>query len=329
MLLHAVTEALPDLGLSGTPELVGQDFNVTYRVDDPVHGPVAVRCNLDSPRTAAEVAAEVAWVAALAADGVPVARPVSERVATTAIPGLREDAPVVAYHWVDGEDLGAVIDEPDRRTEALAGLRGLGAAMGRLHEHARSFSLPPGTTRPVYDDWWLGTEDHLHDMRGPWATPDVIEVHDAARSAIEDGVGGALDAADDHLLLHADLHPWNARHHTGRPPTVFDFDDSGFAVPVLDLAVSLFYVRDDPEAEAAFLEGLATSGTSGHALAALVGTPLLEALVAGRQLLMLSSVVSSPSGGPADLDVAEYAQRSRRRLAHWLETGRFELLPAT
>jgi hypothetical protein len=108
---------------------------------------------------------------------------------------------------------------------------------------------------------------------------------------------------------------------------VFDFDDSGFAAPELDLAISLFYVRDDEEAETALLAGLAGSGAVGSALAAQAGTPALEALVASRQLLMLSTLVGSPSGGPADLDVVEYAQRSRRRLEHWLTTGRFVLLP--
>ena len=46
-------------------------------------------------------------------------------------------------------------------------------------------------------------------------------------------------------MLHADLHNSNLKWCRGRL-YVFDFDDSAIGVPMQDLAISAYYLRDEP-----------------------------------------------------------------------------------
>lgn len=322
--MEAARRLLPAFGLEGADaELVHHDFNATCRV---VHdsGTYALRLNVASPRSADEVAGELAWVSALAADGVHVATPrpgLDEPVPTVRIDGVDRDVPAVVFHWLDGDDLGELVD--DDPATAVPWLRGLGRVMGRLHEHARGWSLPEDAPRPMYDSVLLGGENRLAAADGAWRTPELDAVLDAAWPRIEEQTRDLL--ADDHLLIHADLHGWNAKVTTdGDTPVVFDFDDAGFGNPVLDLAIATFYLRDDERLEAALHEGLATT-PAGAGLVEHVGSPAFEALVAGRQWLLLDDVVCNPIGPPPGFDLVAYGRKVTARLEHWLGTGRFTL----
>ncbi len=325
-LLDAARDLLPAFDLAGADvTLLQHEFNATCRLDHP-DGTFAMRLNISSPWTAAQVAGELAWVTALGEDGVhvPTPRPArDEPVPTVRIEGVGRDVPAVVFGWLPGDDLGALVD--DDPAGAVPWLRGLGRVMGRLHEHAAAWSLPDGVVRPRYDSVLLGGEYGLSTSDGPWRTAELDAALTATWSAIEARTTDVL--ATDHRLLHADLHPWNAKVvDDGTTPVVFDFDDAGLGNPVLDLAIATFYLRDEPPLEAALHEGLATTD-EGAALVEHVGTPAFEAMVAGRQWLLLDDVVCNPIGALPDFDVLAYGRKVTARLEHWLGTGRFTLDP--
>lgn len=327
-LVAAATAVLPAFGLDGgRVTLASNEFNATCRVEH-ADGVFALRLNTASPRTQAEVAGEVAWVRALAEDGVAVALPrahVGDEHPTVRVEGVDDPVPVVVHSWLDGPDLGEIIE--DDPAVAVPWLRGLGRVMARLHEHARDWPLPHGATRPTYDSVMLGFEDRLSEADGPWRTPAVDEAVRTAQVRVAEDVGDVLAEPSGRHLLHADLHMWNAKPGPDGRPAVFDFDDAGTGHPLLDLAIAVFYLRDDERLETALLDGLGASGPEAARLVDAVGSPRFEAMVAGRQLLLLDDVTCNPIGPPPGLDVTEYAARVAARLEHWLGTGRFTLVP--
>ena len=118
-------------------------------------------------------------------------------------------------------------------------------------------------------------------------------------------------------LLHADLHGGNVKWHSGKL-AIFDFDDSGAGAPLQDLAISAFYVRDNPALEAAMIEGY----TSVRSLPG-AGADY-EALVANRQLHLINFVIGSVNADMVDF-AGPYVKKSIGRLKTYLKTGRFEL----
>jgi Ser/Thr protein kinase RdoA (MazF antagonist) len=120
------------------------------------------------------------------------------------------------------------------------------------------------------------------------------------------------------VIIHADLHFGNVKWVDGRLG-VFDFDDAGWGVPALDLAISAYYLRDLPGKEAALRSGYA----SVRPLPECSGAEF-ESLVAARNFTLLNTVVSSVTSG-FDEFAAGYVKTSTRRFQQYLRTGRFEL----
>ena len=134
-LRSAAERVLAEYGIADADLRLKQlDFNATYRIDSS-KGRFALRINVNSPHGAEAVAAEAAWVEALAADTdlqVPLpARTADGAPATTArVDGLDRDLGAVLYSWLPGRDVGE--EAPRVR------LRVLGAAMATMHEHTRT-----------------------------------------------------------------------------------------------------------------------------------------------------------------------------------------------
>lgn len=98
---------------------------------------------------------------------------------------------------------------------------------------------------------------------------------------------------------------------------VFDFDDAGLGVPALDLAISIFYLRDDVAIEEALKEGYASVRTLPQ-----VRPEVLEGMIAGRNLLLLDDLIEQ-SNADFRVMVPTYVANTTLRLRNWLDTGRF------
>jgi Ser/Thr protein kinase RdoA (MazF antagonist) len=245
--------ALPAHGLppDAPLTLLNVSENATFAVDDPASGARSVlRVHRTGYHAREAIESELAWIAALRADGVVSTPPVvpaldGSRVVTvrpgdgSAAGDLTEERHVVRFAWVDGEEpAGERLGEDFRR---------LGEVTARLHAHALGWAMPPAFTRFRWDyETSIGPRGHW----GRWQ--DGLAV-----GAAELGVLTRLDHAlcrrltafgtgpDRFGLVHADLRLANLLVG-GDSVHVIDFDDCGFGWFLYDLGSSLSFIEDDP-----------------------------------------------------------------------------------
>lgn len=298
----------------GKLRLLNHDFNTTFRVDCP-EGRFALRINLNSPRTVREVGAEAAWVAALHADTDlvlphPHLTENGETVVATSVKGVDRELAAVVYSWLDGPNLG------ERMTVHQA--RAMGQTIAALHAHGEYWQ-PPSDTRV------FRINSIMMDL--PDRRDDIAEIDESSANTIEDAhqmmaeTLAPVFSAETHVI-HADVHMWNAKWHADQI-SIFDFDDCGIGVPLQDLGISAFYLRSMPRHEAALLAGYAECRPLPDHTA-----EQFEALLASRNLVLLHDVVGTVTAGYDDF-APVYVKRTARRLAHWLDTGVFDLNPTS
>ncbi len=295
-------------------EVVLHAFNTTFAVDTADGARFALRVGTNSKSTPANVVAQQAWQRAISQETdvvVPDPLQTPEGEWFVAVPSqvLGRDALVTGASWLDGEDA---------REGSTHWAHALGRAMAVLHRQAAGWSLPPGGELPLFDTPLLGDDDVLTEAAAsvPGAAEVVAQATERSAAAF-----AALYAGATPIALHADLHGGNLKWHDGRL-SVFDFDDSGLGVPLLDLAISTFYVRRaGTEGEPALRAGYASVA----ALPEGVDTHL-EELVAARQLLLANSLFES-STAALRAQAEDYLHVTVARLRHWLDTGHFVLDP--
>lgn len=272
-----------------------------------------MRVNTNSVSTRANVRAQQAWLHAIRAETPvlvpePLAALSGEFVVQVPCAELGGEALVTVAHWLEGEDIRVCLP---------AQAQALGAAMARLHAQAAHWSPPAGTELPDYVAPLFGDPDQLTPAlaRLPRRDADVVRIA-LQRSAI------AFDEVcrnTSRIALHADLHGDNLKWHRGQL-AIFDFDDAGMSVPILDLAVAVFYLRGGgPDEEAALLDGYA----SVRALPEHDGSRF-EAIVAARQLLLANALLQTSTAAWRE-EADSYLATTVSRLRNWLETGRFTL----
>ncbi|WP_129786201.1 phosphotransferase enzyme family protein [Promicromonospora panici] len=207
---------------------------------------------------------EVAWVAALAADGVCQVPAALRTGNGTFCAALADEAGTdwwcVAYGYVAGqilEDLFGDADAGPDAAEPTSYYREIGAINARLHEHALRWTPPAGFARHSWD---------VPDMLGPTARwgrwEDAVE-GGAERELLVRAQAAALavvrQAPRDPAawgLVHADLRPSNIMI-SGDRLTVIDFDDCGHTWFQYDFAAALSFLEHTPEAPTMALEWLA------------------------------------------------------------------------
>lgn len=194
-------------------------------------------------RSAEQIRAEVDWLRALLAAGIPVAEPV---------PSLRGA-------WVE------TVDEPERHLVAFrrapgrasgpaewsdARLESWGRLLGRLQAHSRAWT-PPGPRRHA-----LARQTYLSRL-GEYAGRDPEFARAAAAVARRGAplLGSDAGTGRGVGLIHADLHHGNLLLHE-EGWTAIDFDDAAYGAYAFDLAMPLYYAvraqrERDPEAAAA------------------------------------------------------------------------------
>lgn len=292
--------------------LVNHGFNTTFRVDADHDRRFALRINVNSQRRPEWIAAEMTWQEAIVTDTdltvpTPQRTVTGELVARAHSPDLGRDLDAVLYSWLPGPDLGD--------TATPHQMREVGRAMATLHTHAEQWRPPPGTALPVFDEPLFGAPDRL-TCGHPLVSGEQGVVLAAALAEVRRH-HGELFASATPIPLHADLHQWNTKWCRGRL-SLFDFDDSGFGVPLQDLAISAYYVRRvDRRLEDALHAGYASArslpdGIDDH----------YEALLASRNVLLLNDVLDTVNAEMRDA-LPTYLTTSVLRLTEWLDTGVF------
>lgn len=288
---------------------VHHGYNTTFRVRTNEGVDYAVRVLTNSQSTPSHLAAQHAWMHALARDTtVPVPNPVTGpdglSHAVVASDVLDRPITVVAASWLPGRDVAEL---------SLQQAHELGVTMATMHNHASGWTPPEGSSMAVFDEPLFGDEDLLSTL---------TEVPDGGARLIEDSLARARLAfeeamLDQMLVIHGDLHGGNLKWHEG-DLAVFDFDDSGFGTAALDLAISTFYLRDTVDGAE---EGLRQGYQAMRDLPA-IDPVVLEALIASRQLLLANALLAS-STASLRAEAHDYLRVTVARLRHWLRSGRF------
>ncbi|WP_026372622.1 phosphotransferase enzyme family protein [Agrococcus lahaulensis] len=291
-------------------EPVLHGYNTTFAVDDERGRRFALRVGTNSHSTPAHAAAQQSWLADIAErTDVRVPEPLRALDGRWSVevdsPALGRSVLVTIASWLEGPDARELDEESARQ---------LGRTMARLHEHAEHWRPPEGSSLPRLDAPLFGDADLLSEAPGldPRERSVLAEAWERAADAFERLHRGAALRP-----IHADLHGGNLKWHGGRV-AVFDFDDCGFGLPVLDLAISAFYLRGgDPAPERALLAGYAELAPLPE-----VSPADFEALVAARQLLLANALLSSTTAS-LRAESLPYLRTSIGRLEQWLRTGAF------
>jgi Ser/Thr protein kinase RdoA (MazF antagonist) len=292
-----------------TLRLLNHGFNTTFGVRTVTNQKFALRLNVNSRRSTAQIKAEMSWLAALSKDTelhLPTPQPNRQGALLSNVysPDLGRDLPTALFSWLPGKDLG------DDATPLH--MREVGRVAARLHAHAKGFTLPVGAALSSLEHPLMDSPNHFL-LEHPHLTPERREVIDATFMQVE-RVLKDLFARERPMVLHADLHNWNLKWSRGKL-YVFDFDDSGIGLPMQDLAIAAYYLRDETQLETALLEGYQT-------LAPLpaYSQAEYEAILAGRNLVLWNDLLVNTTFELRTL-LPRYAHNSTLKLRHYLETG--------
>jgi Ser/Thr protein kinase RdoA (MazF antagonist) len=222
--------------------LIDNGWNCVFRVETP-DGPLALRVTRSTPeRSPQSLASEVAFMTALAeATPIEVPRVIPDRtgrlLTTAEAPGVPGPRSCVVFGWLSGSLLGEHVTARNWTS--------LGELMGRMHRFAASWTPRADFTAPSYEsslpygEPLVMFEPGRADLHG--ATYLLQEAYHRTNERIR-----ALNHEQPRIVVHGDLHGWNVKLRRGRLAP-YDFEDLIYAVPILDVATSLYYVRDRPD----------------------------------------------------------------------------------
>jgi Ser/Thr protein kinase RdoA (MazF antagonist) len=248
--------ALPlwDLAPDTRLELLTISENATFRATGTGQGDLVFRVHRPGYHTRAEIASELAWIAALRAEGVVTTpRPVPLKDGSL-IADLEDGGTVrhvVAFEFFPGREPG--------EGDALEGwFRELGAIHARLHAHARRWARPDGFSRKVWNfESTLGAAPLWGDFRAG------LGLDAPGRALLERTAGvlrrtlAPLEAPENFGLIHADLRLANLLVD-GERLALIDFDDCGFSWFLYDFAAAISFIEHElfvPALRAAWLDG--------------------------------------------------------------------------
>lgn len=296
--------------------LLNLSENATFGVTPPdAERSVVLRVGRPDYSSVAEVASELAWIEALAAQRVvrtaPVLRTVDgQTVVEMSTAELPRPRPCVAFGFVPGE---APAEEGDLRPQ----FHTLGALAARLHGHARAWQPPAGFQRRRWDFHTTIGE------RGPWGRwqdgigvgQDELELLGGLVQVLEARLAEYGDQPGRFGLVHADLRLANVLFDDA-DVYVIDFDDCGWSWFMYDLAACLTFIEDRPD-----VAGLVNSWINGYrSVAALApeDQAIIPTMIMLRRLLVLAWIGSHAETPLAQEEGVAYTQGTCRLAKRYL-----------
>jgi Ser/Thr protein kinase RdoA (MazF antagonist) len=287
-------------------EMINYENNATFKITTTDETNYAFRISVNSPRSKANIEAEVAYVKFLNnSDLIKTARPIPNKqesyITTFFHQEIGRDLNCVVYSWLDGVDVG---DDPTPTQ-----LQALGAAMANMHNLSVDFVLPDNSQTPTFNDPFWGSPDLLRGKESQLSVEHkklVVDAFDEITRRTND-----LFEKNKSQLIHADLHGWNLKWDLGQL-SVFDFDDCGIGLPIQDIATAVYYL-DTPDQERALLEGYKSV------------KPLpkyeekdLKMLLLHRRLLLLNYLYETMKAEHASI-LPDYLEETIRRVKVFLQ----------
>jgi len=304
--------ALPqfDLDERSTVEFVKYRENHVFRATDSDGASFAVRLHRPGYRDEAEIRTELAYLAALAAAGVPVprVRPTRDGRLFCTVGAGADERRVSVQEWVpDARPFGDIDDAlAGRHDPPATDFAGIGRLLGRLHAATVEIGLPADFRREAWDADGLAGPDPL------WGDPTALATLTAAeRAAVEAGVSHVRERlsalgteAGVFGVIHADATPENLLE-TSDGWVLIDFDDFGTGWFAFDLVTAVFHHARNPrypDFEAALRTGYAESRSLSPA-----ELTAWDDLMLARGLTYLGWAAQRPGDPASDFISAEVA----------------------
>jgi len=191
-----------------------------------------------------EIRSELAWIDALRRAGVietatPVLGVNGECVQTLESRSGRPPRHAVAFERLPGK-------EPDAGLDAPRWFERLGELTGKMHLHAKAWTLPAGFRRKQWDLPAMVGDECLW---GPWRAglgldrPGMLAIEQAV-SFIRQRLERFGSGASRFGLVHADLRLANLLVD-GASLRIIDFDDCGFSWFMYDFATSVSFIEHE------------------------------------------------------------------------------------
>jgi Ser/Thr protein kinase RdoA (MazF antagonist) len=236
---------------------LAEESTTMFRVDAVNGHKYVLRIYSEADSSLAENQTEMVWLTALARDtDLPVIRPVArkdgETISRVRHAGIPQEKRCALYHWIPGTPLADHLSPQNYRK--------LGALMAGLHQHAASLPLPARIQPKRWDKtYYFPGEEIVYNTPAyrHLYTPAQIKIIDRAVTVCDNYLASLYQRDDPPHLLHGDLHYWNVHLHRGTLYAL-DFEDMLLGYPEHDIAISLYYLRDEthyPQLAAAFQQG--------------------------------------------------------------------------
>lgn len=296
-------------------ENVNHDFNSTFKITTSNGDDLALRINLSMGKSGKEVLAEMQWLEALAEDGSVIApQPLrttsGELFITTRFEPLDADTSVVLFKWVEGEEVG---DEPTQEQ-----LYELGENMAKLQKFAKDLSFKDGAFLPTINRTLMNSKDLLTSSQ-PDSINDKLYADILKGLALSDEVFSRLSKDQALIPIHADLHMSNVIQ-TKDKLAVIDFDDAGLGLPIQDLFISNYYIREDTQKEKHL-----KAGYSSILELPKISDEDYEILLLGRMIVLIDAVLDMTSADAIDF-LPKFLVKTQKRFDHFYATGEFSLV---
>jgi Ser/Thr protein kinase RdoA (MazF antagonist) len=295
-------------------ENVNHSFNSSFKITTDKGDELALRINLASTKSSNEVLAEMQWLEQLSEEAevlapVPLRTTNNELLISTRFEPLETETTAVLCKWIPGVEVG---DEPTNEQ-----LFALGQNMARLQIFAKNLSFEAPAFLPTINRTLMNTEDNLRPSQ-PKQINDKLYGDILKGLELSNEVYARLSKDQELLPIHADLHTGNVIQ-TQDKLAIIDFDDAGMGLPIQDLVISNYYIREDTEREKHLKAGYAS----------LLELPKIsdedyEILIMGRLIGLVSAVTYMTSAEIIEF-IPTFLDRTQKRLEHFFSTGEFLL----
>lgn len=290
---RVVEQALQLWGLAGSQvTLIATRENHVYRVDSGETS-FALRLHRRGLHSDAALQSELAWLAALGAEGIGVPKPLA------ALDGQYlhtvDDIQVDVLSWLPGRPLGSTSAGIDHR-DRLAVFQLIGREMARFHRASDSWTPPAAFSRWSWNRaGLLGDSPHWDRF---WDNPTLTQGDRDLLirfREIADTDLARLEGSLDYGLIHADFVRENIMTD-GQAVRFIDFDDAGFGFRLFDIATALLKNMDEPD-----YPELKDALLSGYQHERDIDTTRLGLFVALRAVTYVGWITQrlSEEGGPA------------------------------
>lgn len=258
---HGIKSILHEWQLPEDSEisLLNISENATFVVK---HSPndlkIIIRVHRPDYHTRQEIESELFWVNSLKNQGVvstasPLDLASGGKIAV--LPGMDVDRLAVGFEFLPGT-------EPAPANDLKDDFFTLGAITAKLHNHTKSWPIPIGFKRKVWDfDTMLGSQPLWGDWR------DALGLDQDGQKVLERTSGLLNQQLHDYGkakhrfgLIHADLRLANLLIDNGKL-SVIDFDDCGYCWFMYDFAAAISFMEENPmvpELQKSWVEGYRT-----------------------------------------------------------------------